>query len=140
MTSSPTNQKNDRELTTPCSLNTVPSSLPLQGKAPFCGHQPAVAPFAWQSSQALLFYVTPNCLHDSIEGRCTEAKFWRWGHILIPQELVPGPTTDNTAQKIQVLQSRTFWIFPPPYPVPNRKCGSCGHRGPAACSSDEKPL
>ena len=34
-----------------------------------------VAPFAWQSNKAILFYFTQNCLRDLTWPRCTEAEF-----------------------------------------------------------------
>ena len=36
---------------------------------------PAVAPFAWQLSKAILFYFTQNCLWDLIQCQGTEAIF-----------------------------------------------------------------
>ena len=36
---------------------------------------PTVAPFAWQSNKAILFYFTPNCLQDLNWCWGTEARF-----------------------------------------------------------------
>lgn len=43
-----------------------------------CGAVMRVAPFAWQSNKAILFYFAQNCLRDVTWPRCTEAEFSAW--------------------------------------------------------------
>ena len=77
-----------------------------------------VAPFAWQSSKAFLFYFTQNsCLKDSIRHPCREAEFqWQhlnvlWMYLLL--RLHPGsqPKAENDDFHHVIAEPLWFFIF-----------------------------
>ena len=82
----------------------------------FSGHRPAVAPFAWQSNKAILFYFTQNSVSELRFGvGFTEAEFLasRWRHKVCPAQSSLGWSSfplDPTARSPpwQILASQRW--------------------------------